>query len=354
MTFTVTYRAKDGALADEVVEAASRAECVAECKRRGIVPMSIREGRASARPRSGSAASPNGRAGARPSRGAKRWRAAILAVSVLVVGVGVWWWQLARQQPAPYQADTQGHSAGKQKRMPHSVSRPEKSTREEERQESPPKKVAAPPAISTNSPPMPVKRTTNRDPNNTNIVERIPGRGIIHHIKPQGKPLPLKYSSERDIARLILFKPGQLFLPVRLGKRFTDDFKASLNEEILILETDSDEDKEIKRAVIEGKRILKEAMDRGEDVVKIMENEQKELEHLAQYRDQLERDLRQIKRTGTPEEVEEFVNAANKLMKEYGIAHPLRMPIKEKMFLRRERRAAALHGTQTEQQGEVK
>ena len=41
MTFTVTYRAKDGALADEVVEAASRTECVAGCKQRGITPMSI-------------------------------------------------------------------------------------------------------------------------------------------------------------------------------------------------------------------------------------------------------------------------------------------------------------------------
>ena len=30
MTFTVTYRAKDGALREECVEAASRAECVAE------------------------------------------------------------------------------------------------------------------------------------------------------------------------------------------------------------------------------------------------------------------------------------------------------------------------------------
>ena len=36
MTFTVTYRAKDGALREERVEAANRAECVAECHRRGM------------------------------------------------------------------------------------------------------------------------------------------------------------------------------------------------------------------------------------------------------------------------------------------------------------------------------
>ena len=45
MTFTVTYRAKDGALREERVEAANRAECVAECRRRGIAPTKIAEGK---------------------------------------------------------------------------------------------------------------------------------------------------------------------------------------------------------------------------------------------------------------------------------------------------------------------
>jgi len=89
MTFTVTYRAKNGALSEETIEAAGRAECVAECRRREISPMSIREGRASTRLRSGkSAASPNGRT--------KLWGAAILAAVVLAVGVGVWRWFSAR------------------------------------------------------------------------------------------------------------------------------------------------------------------------------------------------------------------------------------------------------------------
>ena len=93
MTFTVTYRAKDGALSEETVEAADRAACVTACKQRGIVPVSVREGRASARPRSGkSAASPSGRAGARPSRGAKLWGFAILAVVILSVVGGAWWY----------------------------------------------------------------------------------------------------------------------------------------------------------------------------------------------------------------------------------------------------------------------
>jgi len=42
MTFTVTYRGADGALRDEAVEAANRAECFAQCRARGIAPMSVK------------------------------------------------------------------------------------------------------------------------------------------------------------------------------------------------------------------------------------------------------------------------------------------------------------------------
>ena len=89
MTFTVTYRAKDGALREERVEAANRAECVAECRKRGIAPTGIKEGRSGK-----SAASPKGSrtGGAGDSkRTTARWVAAAVLIAV-VVGGGVWWW----------------------------------------------------------------------------------------------------------------------------------------------------------------------------------------------------------------------------------------------------------------------
>ena len=86
MTFMVTYRAKDGALREERVEAASRTECVAECRRRGIAPTKIKEGS-------------TGRDKHDPSRvgvggDSKRTTARWVAVAVLVVAVagGAWWW----------------------------------------------------------------------------------------------------------------------------------------------------------------------------------------------------------------------------------------------------------------------
>ncbi len=333
MTFTVTYREKSGSKAETEIESASRAACLAECRARGIVPIGIREGRSSSRC-------------AAANTGSHRLLLAGAFLVIAVIGVAWWFWSRSGTQSVPPSKPPveKRTKALAPKREPHIHERPTAT-----------QQVAAVPPVAivpqTNAVVVPPKRTTNRDPSNTNVVERIPGRGIIHHIKPRTKPLPLKYSSERDIARLVLFKPGQLYLPVRLGKRFEDDFKASLNDKIEILPTDTEDEVEIKKAVIEGKRVLKEAMDRGEDVVKIMEESQKELENLATYRNQLERDLRQIQQTGTPEEVEDFVNAANKLMKQYGIDHPLRMPLKEKMFLRRERRAAASN-TESQVEGE--
>ena len=44
MTFTVTYRGADGAVRTEAVEAASRADCFAQMRARGIMPTGVKSG----------------------------------------------------------------------------------------------------------------------------------------------------------------------------------------------------------------------------------------------------------------------------------------------------------------------
>ena len=103
MTFTVTYRGADGAVRTEAVEAANRAECFAQMKARGIVPMGVKEGNfVSRRERSGRRNGGNGsraerveagrgkdgRAGARPSRIAY----VLLIALIALAGGGVAWW----------------------------------------------------------------------------------------------------------------------------------------------------------------------------------------------------------------------------------------------------------------------
>ena len=95
MTFTVTYRAKDGALREERVEAANRAECVAECRRRGIAPVSIAE-RGSAKDTGSGLRRTSGGARSGKSAASPRWaasgRGAALVLIAAAIAGGVWWW----------------------------------------------------------------------------------------------------------------------------------------------------------------------------------------------------------------------------------------------------------------------
>ena len=89
MTFTVTYREKDGTRAEIEIEAANRAACVAACRARGITPTTIREGRQDG-------GSPYGHAGAKPAM----WWIVAAALCVVVLG-GVWWWLGRSEAPPP-------------------------------------------------------------------------------------------------------------------------------------------------------------------------------------------------------------------------------------------------------------
>ena len=126
MTCAVTYRGKDGSLREEAVEAASRAECFAQCKARGIMPVSVKEGARKGRRQDGG--SPSGRNESRPSRSDSSnrsrtiWRAAILAASVLAVAGGAWWWLASREAARPPEpAPVKAKSAEKPKAKPAAV-----------------------------------------------------------------------------------------------------------------------------------------------------------------------------------------------------------------------------------------
>lgn len=110
MTFTVTYRGADGALREEVVEAASRGECFAQMKAHGIVPVSVKEG---VRKRRGKNAALQdggvGRNELRPSRSSGspkkssifNLKSSIIIAALLAAVGGAWWWLTAREDTRP-------------------------------------------------------------------------------------------------------------------------------------------------------------------------------------------------------------------------------------------------------------
>lgn len=131
-----------------------------------------------------------------------------------------------------------------------------------------------------------------------------------------------KHSAELEIEGLVTITPGKFMIDVPInGRVFLKSFKESLKEEIEILDTDTEEEKEIKRAVITAKKELKDAMDRGEDIVKIMNDSRKELVRLNQYRDQIVETAREqlSKEDTTDQDVADFVEAANSMLTKNGI-----------------------------------
>lgn len=324
MSFTVKYRSADGALKTEVVEAASRAEVFAQMRERGIKPMAVVEG--------GKAAAAAG-AASRPV-----WlKGAIAGVAVVVAAIVAW------QLLAPGE------------------------------QVATPKPSGGPKAAKTLPESAPVQRTESAQPAETNVVEAAPvaavdpnarptkvGEELNGYIKlPSGRLHKVRgvvtnsvsqttrgwysvfeHTSENEIACYLAIKPGTPLLgQMKYNGRFKADFLKSLERPILINPDDSEEVKELKRNVIEAKVNLKDALDRGEDIEQIMLDTRKELQDLGRYKMDIQRHVQELHREGklSVDDLEDVVEAANKMLAEKGIA-PMKFGplVRQKMLMMRE------------------
>ena len=104
MNFTVRYRGRDGALREECIEAAGRAECMAECRKRGISPMGIVEGR------SGKTGNPgkSGKSGNSGNSGNSGKLLFAIGAALAIVAGGVWWWMSHEGEPKTTSVQQQG------------------------------------------------------------------------------------------------------------------------------------------------------------------------------------------------------------------------------------------------------
>ena len=193
------------------------------------------------------------------------------------------------------------------------------------------------------------ERGVERYMNGTRVFD--PSRRRKEPVKVAERPL-FRNWAENQIATVLTLEPGtMLFGTRRFDARFLEFFKKSLGETIEILDTDTDEQKRVKEAVIEAKKELKAAMDRGEDVCEIMREAFDELTRLASYKREIKKQLREIAADAdtTSEDFDTLLKEANKMLAEKGIA-----PLNGNMIVRRNMKLAAMKGTkQATEQGQT-
>ena len=310
MTFTVTYREKNGTRAE--IEAANRAECMAACKARGIAPVGVREGR-------------SGRAvGASPKRKLFTLRLYLFVAIAAMAAIALWWWLGGRGTTAS------------------PVEKPAKPAAAKPRQDSKPapKKPASPspaeavtnaPAAVTNAPMTRRERMIakyGKEP----ITVRPGGKYKNGERLPEKRSI-FKFASEKEIDRIISAEPGHRIIG-RFAKGFLErDFRKSLGAKIEFTEEDTEEDVARKKRMIDVKEQLRQALDRGEKFDEIMEEARSEVNALADFRDNMVKNLVQLKKSGASEqEIEDYYSAANKMLGEKSIK-PLLTPfqIREKV-----------------------
>lgn len=144
---------------------------------------------------------------------------------------------------------------------------------------------------------------------------------VKHTVYDTGLP-KFKHNCEMEIAVLLTLKPGEmLFGDIPRDRLWREEFMRSLMDPTEIEEGDSDEDREIKKAVEDAKKDLVKRMKAGEDIGQILSDTRSEMRRLATYKDELLQIARETaKDLSTIEEVETQLEAVNKMLEAKGLA----------------------------------
>ncbi len=150
--------------------------------------------------------------------------------------------------------------------------------------------------------------------------------------KPLYKPSPFKTRAENEIYRLIKIEPGEtLFGERRYDEHFEAEYLKSLETPIVIEDEDDEDTVAAKKAMIAVKEEINERMKNGETLAEILTETKSELKRLADIKRMIRAELIESIKSGdcTEKDVENYLNAANMILEEKGIA-----PIKENAIIR--------------------
>ena len=147
---------------------------------------------------------------------------------------------------------------------------------------------------------------------------------------------PFDNISNNEIARILTAKPGDDFIDAPLPANFDEQFAKSLLSPIEISEDDTAEKAELKSQIKEARKALAEAVKRGESPRQILAEEAKTLRRLMQTRDNYQRIVNeQIQSGASDQDINDTVNAANRMLQNEGIDARVILPYKTNLRIKR-------------------
>ncbi len=136
--------------------------------------------------------------------------------------------------------------------------------------------------------------------------------------------------AEEQLSGIVNTPLGANFYDYDVPDDFAEKFAHSLTNKIEITDADSDEEAAEKQRVIDAKETLRQAWQRGEDIVAIMREEKRVMKEKFESYIMFEQGLNEMRAAGADEdEIAEYALAAKMMMKQQDIEHPLALGINE-------------------------
>lgn len=336
MTFTCTYRNKNGALDRRVIEANSRADVFAKLKSEGIVPTSIVEG--------GKVSTPNRQ---QTSSGKNGVLVAILVALAVIIGVGVW---LVGK-------DTWNSKDGKDKEAPKVQAKPK--AKPTPIKAEPKKKIEKPvsPAETNAVPvePKPAKPAERHDTvsihtnNLGKVVEKwIGADGKLHmSVRYARKPV-FDNASDDQLAMAVGGNGTQAIAPIPMTAASEQEFLESLKKPIVIEPDDSEQVKQLKAAVMDARAEMKKMIDNGMSYKDALAEHQKLVNENVDTRNECMAELKRLVDDGDVEGAKKYLKTMNVALGQMGIPELTMPKSREELNAARERRRAERQKAQQE------
>ena len=306
MTFTVKYRAIDGKMREECIEAASRSECVAKCKAQGVAPISVKEGGKVFR-----------RTDSKVLGGKLLW----IIAGVVILG-GICWWFFGRQVEAPlsnvpHTAKISSSKKAKNIRPPSVVVPENKSQLAKNISKKGSTNNAS--RMYMGSPVIRVEASTNSA---GYLVERLYTADGKRHKFTHYPPPVFKHASDSYLAMALSVPVGAEMAPLPdlsneggLDKAFME----SLKEDIFIEDGDSERIKDLKVKVVAARETMKALLKEGYSFVEVLEDTRKNINENVELRAQMTAQYHDLLQKGFSEDAESLRIKVNKVFAEMGI-----------------------------------